>query len=507
MGTSVRLPSELTQFLGIDGPQSLLLRGPPGSGKTTLSLALLEAFSGRRILVTSRVPPMELRREFPWLGETGKGATQVIEARSPRAGASGAAEAVGKLDMLLKGDSASTDQLRSFLWLPEAMQAAWAALSEEDRTLLVVDSWDALVEAYLGSQKVPEGGGLDRAEVERLLLARMAEAPVHLVLVLECGEQTQLDYLVNAVVETRVEFSDERLERWLYLRKLRGIRIANAMYPFTLEGGKFECIEPMRPYAEIPSGRAESEPDPMPGHIWPGSTDFAESFGRLSLGGLTLLELDGSAPQAVPYLLLAPAMGAVASQGGPVLILPDTKPTPDLLWKRLQFTLPQKKFVERIRFLGVPRANGGGSGALDPRFARMVLELRPPDPAAVVAPPTEVEEFMRSGDGAGAPSLSLLNTGGMYAVANAFHLPVGPESARFLPSAIHAFLGGRQTHAIVAGRSDDPLLQVMRPLASLQLRVRMRQGRVLRHGTAPWTPNFLLAAGQEHVPYQLLRVV
>src|SRR5580693_4980557 len=75
----VRLPGELRDFLQLEGPQSLLIRGAPGTGKTTLSLALLEAFRGERILITSRVPGRELHREFAGLGTTGPRAIQLID--------------------------------------------------------------------------------------------------------------------------------------------------------------------------------------------------------------------------------------------------------------------------------------------------------------------------------------------------------------------------------------------------------------------------------------------
>lgn len=507
MGTSVRLPAELVDFLALSGPQSLLVRGPPGAGKTTLSLALLEAFSGKRILVTSRVSREEVHREFPWLGENGSRSIEVIQTRPLERGPRRPATAASRLSSLLTDSSTSTEELRSFLWLPEPLQEAWASMTERTPTLLVVDSWDALVEGYLGRLETSEGSTPDRSEIERILLERMAAAPVHLVLVLEREVQTQLDYLVNGVVHVTTEFSDERLERWVLLRKLRGIRIGNAMYPFTLEGGKFECIEPLRPYAELPTGRMEAEPDVMPGYIWPGSTGFAESLGRLPLGGITLVEMDPTVPQHIPYLLLAPVVGQVVQKGGPTLILPDTQATPLLLWKRLKYSVPQRKFLQHVRFLSVTNPRASHDQAIDPVVAGTIIALRPPKPDAPPEPMVEVEEFMRSGDGAGAPSLGIFHLSGLYAMASAFKIPLTPEAISSLPSSMHAFMSGKQTHSIVVGRTGDHLFEVMRPLASLHVHLRTRQGRVVLHGTTPWTPNFLLAAGQEHLPYQLLRVV
>ncbi len=507
MSASRRLPAELTAFLSLPGPQSLLIRGPPGSGKTTLSMGALEAFQGRKILVTSRVSSTELQREFPWLGENAGSNIEIVETKFSLGRVVEASKAISSLGTLLASTGTESGELRSFLWLPPALQEAWSRLSEASPAIVVVDSWDALVESYLGSPP-PTGSTIpDRSEVERLLLTKMAEAPIHLVLVLEREQQNQLDYLVNGVVQAQTEFRDDRMERWLLLRKLRGIRIANAMYPYTLEGGRFECIEPMHPYSELPTGRAEEEPNPMAGYIWPGSAAFAESFGRLPVGGMTLLELDPSVPQSIPYFLFAPTIAQVASKGGPVLILPDTAATPGLLWKRVRSSVSQGKFLEHVRFVVPPNQPSSGRPDREPGLERTLMLLEPPKPGAPNAPNPLIEEFMRSGDATGVPSLGIFHITGLYTLANAFNIPITGEAVQGLPGLMQAFTAGKLTHSIIIGRSGEPLFERMRPLANLHLKARTRQGRTILQGLFPWTPNFLLAAGQEHPPYQLLQVV
>jgi KaiC/GvpD/RAD55 family RecA-like ATPase len=69
MSSVVRVPPELDAFLRLQPPQSLLIRGPPGSGKTMLSLALVEGFPGRRVYVSLRVSREGLLEQIPWLGK------------------------------------------------------------------------------------------------------------------------------------------------------------------------------------------------------------------------------------------------------------------------------------------------------------------------------------------------------------------------------------------------------------------------------------------------------
>src|SRR6266581_8321453 len=68
----------LMKFLESSG-NILLIRGSPGTGKTTLALELLRRMEGPRIgqrtvppnrlYISSRVSPPRLRKHFPWLNE------------------------------------------------------------------------------------------------------------------------------------------------------------------------------------------------------------------------------------------------------------------------------------------------------------------------------------------------------------------------------------------------------------------------------------------------------
>ena len=62
------LPQELRDFLHLPGPQTLLIRGPPGSGKSTLSLGLAASFPGARLFISSRVSRPKLLLQYPWIG-------------------------------------------------------------------------------------------------------------------------------------------------------------------------------------------------------------------------------------------------------------------------------------------------------------------------------------------------------------------------------------------------------------------------------------------------------
>ncbi len=317
MSEVIRIPTELREFLELPGPQSLLIRGPPGSGKTTLSMALLEAFRGDKILVTSRVPDRELHREFGWLGHNGSRAIRIVDTSEMDETVRHAAQVLkNSRDYLLAPRAHEDRDATQFLWLPPPMQEAWAHLDPTTPALVVVDSWDALVEGFLGGDGASAAEFPDRNQIERVLLRRMGKAPAHIIFILEREEQTALDYLVNGVVVTRREAHQERLRRWVDILKLRGVRITNATYPFTLEGARFDSILPVKPYEVLRAGLPDPEVDSLPGFIWPGSREFAECFGRLQFGKITLIELDSEASTAVGDLLTVPAMAHVLRRNG-----------------------------------------------------------------------------------------------------------------------------------------------------------------------------------------------
>lgn len=353
MSTAVRLPSELAEFIALEGPQTLLIRGSPGSGKSTLCLALLEAAQGQRVLVSNRVSSPELHREFPWLGNNGSHGIQIVDTSSPDAYVTDSLRAAARSAGNVSDSARERKEMDEFLLLPPAIQEAWSQIPAQGPALVVVDSWDALVEQYLGGYRSDGSNGVDWAEIERMLLRRMGQTHAHLVLVLERKEETPLDYLVNGVVVAERDASHDRLERWLRIPKLRGIRVANASYPYTVEGAKFQCIEPIRQYSELRPGHFDPEPDQVPGYLWPGSVSFADAFGRLPVGKTSLFETDEEFPDSIAQLMVGAAIGFAMSRGGHVVIVPSPSLLVDEIWASITASVPKGRASETLRVVDV----------------------------------------------------------------------------------------------------------------------------------------------------------
>lgn len=513
MSLAQRLPEELREFLSLPGPQSLLVRGPPGSGKTTLCLALLEAAAGRRVLLTSRVSQAELQRGFPWLGENGGSHIQIVDTSNLDATVRDVGRTIADTRRLIDESSLRNRELTEFLWLPSPVQEAWSQLPPDQPSIVIIDSWDALVEQYMGGVGAQNPDLPDRGEVERMLLRHLGRGRSHVVIVLERREESQLDYLVNGVVVTQREMGNDRLERWLHLPKLRGIRIANAYYPYTVETARFQCIEPIKAYTQMRRGPFEHEPDSMPGHIWPGSSAFAENFGRLPIGKTTLIETDGDIQEHVLQLILSPIIASVVTLGGRALLVPSPSLSAKEVWDSVHPGAPRAKLEQGFRVADVTGQLDATSRQVSADFAKMVVPLGglvpSPNGTPTTSPSeeTSVARFLGSAGTSGAPVLSVAYVGGFLSMASALGNPMTPDVIENFPAMVQAGLGSAPMHLIVVGRSGMPLFEALRSLAAIHIHLRGRQGRVFVYGSKPWTSGLVLTEGTDALPYDLLRIV
>ncbi len=407
----LRLPPELVEFSLREPPRSLLIRGEPGAGKSTLALTVLSSFRGKRILITSRVTKPEIEKDYPWLQSDVEGRVEVIEsfARTSRVETQGKALRASSTIVQPGPD----DQELEKLWLPEPLMDAFSRIGPGNPGMVVIDSWDALVEHYVGGPKDYPERYPDREEIERLMLGLLGRGRVHLVLVVEREGSTQLDYLVDGVVACVVSSNQDRVERWTQLKKMRGVRVNHPWYPYTLEGGRFLCIAPMSPGYRARLHPPEPQPDAMPDQLWPGSVDYATHFGRLPFGRVSLLEVDPEVPVEAVRLLVSPIQSQVLSLGGHVLVILPPSLTPADVWESFQTLLSPDQFANNVR-LYAPSGLNSTTRDLDLLEKVMVSGPSSDAPAMATRMP-EASRFLRDGRLAGIPSIGVSWINGLRA--------------------------------------------------------------------------------------------
>jgi KaiC/GvpD/RAD55 family RecA-like ATPase len=475
----------------------MLIRGAPGTGKTMLALEILEAFPGRRIYVTSRVRSADLGLDFPALSRMAEaGRLSIVDMTAAGSDLRTSSRAVGSGSGLVRSDD-PTGGIRALLLPPEVLEA-WSQSSPTAPTLVVLDSWDAIVERHLGDPRKAHVDLPSREDLERIALAQMAEGPVFLVLVGEHSAEGQLEYLVNGVVSTERSVRDDRMERWLRIEKLRGIRILHSSYPFSLDGGRFRCIEPIPATLETSASRFDPEPGESPGEIWPGSADYASFFGRLATGKLTLIEYGTDVPVAAIRLLLIPMLNQVVARGGRVLHIPHPGLHAAEVWEMYKGRTSKEAFLRQVRLLGTA-ANSDAE-----EFAPLMLPLPPAKSEGFNPRVPEAARFLTEGADPAHPNIGIVSIAGLKTINSVVPGAYTPET---LPGLALTYSHLSPGHEVWVGPEDDPLTHCLRPMADTRLRMLSREGRVFIHGIIPRTPSLVLTEGDDRSPYHLVVIV
>lgn len=245
---------------------TLLLKGAPGTGKTTYAITLLQRIcdgNAKGVYISTRIDPMALYRQFPGLEE------QVPRKNVIDATQSEFSEAEAQV---------LYEDLTSFL------RSVYSVVAEENVTVLIIDSWDAV------SFQIGKGDqNIEKLETSMLDIARKTRT--HLILISEYTAEKRLDYLVDGILRFEKVQIDARIVRKVFIDKMRGIQVPHSNYPFTLEGGKFTHFT--IPATDLGSGRHKVIKDPkLPtGYYSTGMADLDRIIGGYPKGGFVLFEI------------------------------------------------------------------------------------------------------------------------------------------------------------------------------------------------------------------------
>jgi len=309
-GKRMSIPSEIKDFFKIEGGQTLLIKGLPGTGKTTLALEIMNCLCENKngMYISTRIDPHRLYATHPWVKDVIP-PKNVVNATQTK---------------LLEGLKGTGKDLSSYYAVLDFFKVFFDEAEEMDNPMIIIDSWDAILNytshLIAGSQH----------SFEQNICEFARDLDTHLIFVSEFTDVMPLDYIVDGVVTLEQfrlpSFAQEsmrtRYVRQIKLDKLRSIKIRQKTYTSTLHEGRFSFFEP---YREHNDARIASDmirvPDPAEDRISTGIPDLDQITGGLKYGSCNVWGIDHGVGKRYYQLLTALASNAIKNGRG-VFILP-----------------------------------------------------------------------------------------------------------------------------------------------------------------------------------------
>ena len=217
--------------------KSLLIKGDPGSGKTTLSLELLNYFRKDMAVfyLSSRVPDHVLIQQFPWVSRMLHLKLEKKERRIRRDNLrklEGFIEGIAQ-ENVVEGENEVAIEIGEIF--PELEKIYDFIESQRDRIpLICIDSLDGLAEKY----------GVSPEKIMMTLQKDIVENHLgNIVFVLEASSLVNIDYLADGIILLKHDPSEGFWRRIMYILKLRGHPISKPKYVYTLHDGHFSVIQ------------------------------------------------------------------------------------------------------------------------------------------------------------------------------------------------------------------------------------------------------------------------
>ncbi len=207
-GAIGHLPSELLEFVNND-TYSLLIKGKPGTGKTTLALTLMDNlnYDSNYFYISTRLSIRQLLYFYPWTTKFTLNTESNIE---------------------YKFEDARLDE-------PESLfERITNQLMDVKSPIIIIDTWDAIA-LFMDRES--------RLNNERVLQIWRERAGAKLIFLTESSDLTLLDSIVDGVITLRQELKKSHTHRELFFNKLRGISIDCPKYYFSLHNGLFFALD------------------------------------------------------------------------------------------------------------------------------------------------------------------------------------------------------------------------------------------------------------------------
>ncbi len=210
-------------------PTSFLIRGLPGTGKTTLALELVNMLheSYNCFYISTRVSFAKLQRYYPW----------IIGFLNDNSLLSYADAKNSTIDLRL-GSASGT------------MELVLDIITNKKNSLIVLDSWDSLV----NHTSIEE-----RIKMEKTMITIADTHDALIVFVSEEPELNTTTYLVDGIVTLSTEYYNGARIRKMNIDKMRGVMIDKHTHLYTLQEARFIVLQNYEKFNWLRTVRDDTE--------------------------------------------------------------------------------------------------------------------------------------------------------------------------------------------------------------------------------------------------------